>query len=376
MKAINTGNSFQLYDDSVKTYDSLPSGTYSICFSQNRGFFLEKINNFSITEKIYGSHQKKVEKVFRTYNMTNRNLGVILSGDKGIGKSLFAKMLCLKGIEEGLPLIIVDCHISGIANFINSIEQKCIVLFDEFDKTFCGTPMSKDTMNDPQTEMLTLFDGINTSEKLFVITCNDINKLSEFLVNRPGRFHYHFRFDYPSAEEITAYLKDNIDRQFWGEIEDVVSFATKVKLTYDCLRAIAFEINNGETFKSAIDDLNIINFELQNYQIEIIFSDGYVFSTNINFDAFSNKKVEINVSYKSFYDILSVSFNPSDIQYDKLTGKSYIAEENIHCEWDIEGNGYNEESPILKNLIANKIHPEKMLLTRNYKNKQYQYTCI
>lgn len=376
MKAINTGNTFQLYDDSVQTYDNLPSGTYSVCFSQNRGFFLEKINNFSITEKIYGSHQKKVEKVFRTYNMTNRNLGVILSGDKGIGKSLFAKMLCLKGIEEGLPLIIVDCHISGIANFINSIEQKCIVLFDEFDKTFCGSNMHKDTMDDPQTEMLTLFDGINTSEKLFIITCNDINKLSEFLVNRPGRFHYHFRFDYPSAEEITEYLKDNIDSQFWGEIENVVSFATKVKLTYDCLRAIAFEINNGETFKSAIDDLNIINFEMQTYQMEILFSNGYVLSTSANFDAFSDRKIDLDLSYKSFYDILSISFDTSNIQYDKLSGKSYMAEENIRYEWDIEGNGYNEENPTIKDILANNVHPEKIVFTRAYKNRQYQYACI
>ena len=94
MKAINSGNSFQIYDNSIKTFNALPANTYTFCFSKNRGFFLEQSENFLISEKIYGKHIEKVRKVFRTYEMKeNRNLGVILSGDKGIGKSLFAKLL-------------------------------------------------------------------------------------------------------------------------------------------------------------------------------------------------------------------------------------------------------------------------------------------
>ena len=38
--------------------------------------------------------------------------------------------------------------------------------------------------------------------------------------------------------------------------------------------------------------------------------------------------------------------------------------------------GYDEENPILKNILDNNIHPEKIILTRIYKNKQYQYACI
>ena len=44
-----------------------------------------------VTEKAYGVHTEKLEKVMDSFKLFSRSLGVILSGDKGIGKSLFAK---------------------------------------------------------------------------------------------------------------------------------------------------------------------------------------------------------------------------------------------------------------------------------------------
>lgn len=384
MKAINSGNSFQIYDNSIKTFDVLPAGTYTICFSKSRGFFLEQNENFSISEKIYGKHMEKMRKVFRTYEMKeNRNLGVILSGDKGIGKSLFAKLLCINGVTKGLPVIIVDSYMCGIASFINSIDQRCIILFDEFDKTFCGMSESQGTMNDPQTEMLTLFDGINTSEKLFVITCNDIQKLSKFLVNRPGRFHYHFRFNYPTSEEITEYLQDNIDEQYWSEIEEVVNFSGRVKLTYDCLRAIAFEINCGETFKSAIKDLNIINIEMQNYRIELQYSDGTTAHRTQSLDAFSSSRFELDFDYNGAYSAINVTFNPRNIQYNKDTNEHYISQENFDFSWDFDTKEANdiiargESDPnydwYAVQITLNHVRPEKLVFSRIYRDTQYTY---
>ena len=359
MKAINSGSSFQIYDNSIKTFDRLPANTYTICFSKNRGFFLEQSESFLISEKIYGKHIEKVRKVFRTYEMKeNRNLGVILSGDKGIGKSLFAKLLCINGIAKGLPVIIVDSYICGIASFINSIDQKCIILFDEFDKTFCGDSDSREPMNDPQTEMLALFDGINTSEKLFVITCNNIQKLSTFLINRPGRFHYHFRFDYPTAEEITEYLQDNIDKQYWGEIENVISFAGRVKLTYDCLRAIAFEINCGESFKSAIQDLNIINIEAQTYNVELQYSDGSTDCRRMSFDAFADHGIEQNFDYNGEYGIINIMFNPKNMQYNKETSEFYLSKEQFNFSWRFD---------------VKDVQPERIVFSRVYRDTQYNY---
>ena len=63
--------------------------------------------------------------------------------------------------------------------------------------------------------MLTLFDGFSTGKKMFIVTCNSLYDLNDYLVNRPGRFLYHFRFDYPTAEEITQYLQDKLEESFF-----------------------------------------------------------------------------------------------------------------------------------------------------------------
>ena len=49
-----------------------------------------------------------MKKVIHAFEIFERSLGTILSGDKGLGKSIFAKMLCQKAIEKGYPVIIVD----------------------------------------------------------------------------------------------------------------------------------------------------------------------------------------------------------------------------------------------------------------------------
>ena len=60
MRAISHGNIYDIYDDSLRTYDQLPVLTYVVRFSQNRGFYLEKYVEMEITEsKVYGIHTEK-----------------------------------------------------------------------------------------------------------------------------------------------------------------------------------------------------------------------------------------------------------------------------------------------------------------------------
>lgn len=165
MKAISTGNVYRIYDDTLKTYDKLPAQPYVVRFAMHTGFYLERYSDIEITEdKIYGVHPEKVLKVLDSFSRYNRSLGVILSGDKGIGKSLFAKLLAIEAMKKGLPLIIVDRHIGGIASYLESIEQEVMVLFDEFDKTF-GEVHSRDGEASPQSTLLTLFDGVSPGKK-------------------------------------------------------------------------------------------------------------------------------------------------------------------------------------------------------------------
>ena len=338
MKAIQTGTIYRIYDDSMQTHNQLPAQVYLACCDPQTGPFLKKYSDLEVSEKVYGVHLEKVDKVLNSFKAFNRNLGVILSGDKGIGKSLFSKVLSIKAIESGYPLIIVNSYFPGIGEYLAEIDQEVVVLFDEFDKTFelneRGRRDNDGEKRSPQTEMLTLFDGVAQGKKLFVVTCNDINALSKFIVNRPGRFHYHFRFEYPTATEVEEYLRDSLNTdKAKEEIKNVVAFSQKTKLNYDCLRSIAFELNLGLTFKEAIKDLNILNLEYEHYTLAIYMSNGArLVVKNRTLDLFNDQEIDVE-----FYDsetreeVFYACFNPINIEWS-ATG-SIIQGEHIKIDW-------------------------------------------
>ncbi len=332
MKVINTGNNYRIYDSSMRTFNELPPQVYNVCFDEQRGWSLQKYSDdIELKEKVYGVHLEKVNKVLNSFSQFNRNLGIILSGDKGIGKSLFSKMLAQNAIAAGYPLIVVSSYIPGIASFIDSISQECIVLFDEFDKTFSAAKT-----HDPQTEMLSLFDGVSQGKKLFVITCNSLIGLNDFLVNRPGRFHYHFRFEYPSDSEITEYMKDKLDEKYWEEIPNVVSFSKKVALNYDCLRAISFELNNGLSFTEAIKDLNIINVNAERYFVTAHFTDGSILEgrrDGESIDMFSSEKDYTYLYTDKGHNYCDLSFTPMLAKYDIEKHCLVLSSENASLLW-------------------------------------------
>ena len=278
MHIVESGKRYRIFNNAITTYDQLPPKTYRVDYDPDtRTFSLLEAHDFEIPEtKIYGQHLDKVKKVLNAMDKMNRNLGVILSGDKGIGKSLFSKCLGLKARKKGIPVILVNEYNEGIANFLEEIEQTVMILFDEYDKTF------NDKKYNCQAEMLSLFDGVSAGKKLFEITCNEIQSLSQYLINRPGRFHYHFRFLYPTADEIRDYMEDKLDKQYYDEIENVIAFSVRMNLNYDCLRSIAFELNNGLKFQEAINDLNIIRIsQYKNIKIIVEFENQATLSGKI-----------------------------------------------------------------------------------------------
>lgn len=121
MKAISIGEKFQVYGDSLRAYDSIPANTYNVRFDEMTGFYLKVRSKLAVKEKIYGVHPEKAEKVLKTFSMFERNLGVTLSGAKGIGKSLFARLLSEKAQDAGYPVLIIDQFIPGISNYIWAI---------------------------------------------------------------------------------------------------------------------------------------------------------------------------------------------------------------------------------------------------------------
>lgn len=273
---IQTGTTVRVYDSAVQTHPQLPVGTYTVAFNELTGYSLQIVDDMAVgEEKVYGGHTDKISKVFKTWDATSRSLGVMLSGDKGQGKSLFMRMLADTAIKRGLPVVRVTANTEGIAEYLDTLGTALIV-FDEFDKVFATDRREgpREGAHNTQHQFLSLFDGTSSVRRMYCITFNDTYNVSEFVINRPGRFHYHIRFDYPNAAEVREYLLDN---GAGPEIaEKTVRLSKMTSLNYDHLRAIAWEasIHPGVPFEDLIDDLNIKAMGDDRWEVHITLPDG------------------------------------------------------------------------------------------------------
>lgn len=322
MNVIEVGTSYRIYGDAIKTHQQLPAEIFEVQFSMTSGFFLELAHDIEIKEeKIYGVHHEKLAKVKRGFSVAERNFGIILSGDKGMGKSLFAKLLAKDMKAAGLPVILVNSGFPGVSGFLESIEQEVVVIFDEFEKTF--RQGKGEDSNNEQDEFLTLLDGFSTGKKLFAITCNRVEELSSYFVNRTGRFHYHFNFAYPNYDEVREYCIDKLDDPNETILEQLASYTSIAKINYDCLRAICFELNQGYEYKEVINDLNVPKVAFERYAVVIEFADGTASQLTERFDMFANLQffgVGMNTSDGKDWMSGRVEFNPKTITWDYRIG--------------------------------------------------------
>lgn len=282
MNIICSGSRYQVYDtEDIKTYSKLPIGTYEVCFSKNIGFYLTAHTTLEVKEeKIYGSTLSRIDKILSSFEISERNFGVILSGNKGSGKSLFARELSKKCLEKEIPVIIVNISVPGIASFLASIEQEVMILFDEFEKTFSFENDCGDKSALPQEELLSLFDGLDSGKKLFIITCNETYRLSDYLLNRPGRFHYHFKLGVVTPEDMREYMADKLLPKYQYNIEKLINISNFVDMTYDLLRAIVFDLNQGYELEETLFDLNVDNKDSILVEATLVFENGSVYKTS------------------------------------------------------------------------------------------------
>lgn len=315
---VETGARIRVYDSSVKTHAALPLGTYRVHFDPKEGFSLLRTENLAVGgERIYGQREQKVAKIFRSYGRSERSLGVMLSGDKGQGKSLFLRMLASEAIDRGIPVVLVTEDADGISDFLDSLEE-CLIIFDEFEKTFPnGRHLHHNDLN-RQNQFLSLFDGMSSVKRIYCVTVNDVQDVSPYIVNRPGRFHYHMRFDYPGPEEVRQYLSDQAPEAPAAEVESAALFSRRVNLNYDHLRAIAFELNTPTAlFAEIVQDLNIKAIEPSLYRVEAKFADGSCLAEESALNLFERGQDARTLELRSKQRSLVLSFLPKDLVFDE-----------------------------------------------------------
>ena len=323
---ISVGDTYRLFGSEVKTHKDLPAGTYTVQFNPMDGFSLSRVTDLKVgNEKVYGSRDVKVDKIMHSFRAMNRSLGVMLSGDKGQGESLFLRMLADKAVDTGLPVIRVTRDYSGLADFIDSLGE-CMVVFDEFEKVF----QAKGEDGNRQNQFLSMFDGVSSVKRIYCITVNDLRSVSNYLVNRPGRFHYHMRFDYPGSEQIREYISDQAPEATDGQIDSIITFSKRVNLNYDHLRAIAFELNLAPKARvhEIIEDLNIKPMGDDLYAITIHFDGGGSLSTRDHLNLFGDSD-EIAFSFMSNSMYLGLKFNRNDMIVDADSDLIVVDGDNV-----------------------------------------------
>lgn len=223
------------------TYDLEPGKVYDLLIKTVWG---EQVTKFELNGEmnlpptVYQTKKDKlfIDRVLKNFNSSDKNTtGVLLTGDKGTGKSVTAKILAEKA---KLPIIVINPKLEEmyLEEFFKEFDTPVCILFDEVDKNFNTQ------------KMLTFLDGMHkTAKKLVVMTANDEDSLSHFIKNRCSRIRYYRHYsmkddareyaelicdskNIDNKEEVVDFIVNNIK---YPSIDNISSFIDEVIFTKD-----------------------------------------------------------------------------------------------------------------------------------------------
>ena len=233
--------------------EKLKPAIYYIKSSPMIEFYLEKEQDkFTTPPRLFGSVKRRIEKIKTTFDNRDSNTGLLLTGDKGAGKTMLAEVLCNEMLSVGIPIIIIINDRYTGSNFTSFIDSLGVItlFFDEFGKLYPTRQKDTDEKNNSQESLLSLLDGVNRQKRLVIMTENSEQDINTFIKARPGRVYYHFKYRKLDEENI----KDDV-------IELILDASRKMEeFSFDTLKAIVEEyqrFGTNENFEELLTDLNI-----------------------------------------------------------------------------------------------------------------------
>lgn len=248
--------------------NKLTPGVYMVKYHDMMGPFLNKTaEDFAFPYKIYGMEHEFIERVIKTWEHTHGNMGILMNGVKGTGKTVTAKLLAN---QMRLPVLVITHPHPSFIGFLNDIQQDIVVLIDEFEKVY----------EDRSRTLLSIMDGVHNSSKriMFLLTTNELN-IDRNLLQRPSRIRYVKTFDDMTLDVIMEVVDDLLIHKHLRE--QTIKFISELQIiTMDLVKAVINEVNiheeDPETFKDIFnvtgdkDDLyNVFQIKANGEKVQI-----------------------------------------------------------------------------------------------------------
>lgn len=196
-------------------YDLINGKVYNLKWDRYNGMsYFEEDGLLSLPAKVYTTKSDDVfiKRVNTYFQKTSKlSTGVMLSGIKGTGKTVMAKVIAK---NSNLPIIVVDedYPTGRINDFFRKFETPVTIIFDEVDKHW-------DTE-----DLLGWLDGVQTNaKKLVLFTCNNEDRVNDYLKDRCSRVRYIRHFE---ANDNARFLREILRDKGIAEdkIEDTYTF--------------------------------------------------------------------------------------------------------------------------------------------------------
>jgi hypothetical protein len=284
---VQSGNTFSIREVSSQI-EKLPVGVYKIEEDPYENLYLSHIQDqFSFPYKVYGKDQAFVDRVKKSYDNTKGNMGVLLNGIRGTGKTVTAELICN---NMNLPVIIMPRKFKNLIGFLSDIQQDYLLFMDEYEKMFDRSDST----------MLTIMDGAlkSTNRILFLMTTNS-TRIEENLLQRPSRIRYVKSYTDLTLDIITEIVDDML---IYPELKKATinMIGHLPMITIDLVKSIVEEVNiHNEDPALFKDYFNADNGDNEDY-------------TNIYKVSSTGEKVH----YKSFAEISPYIEEIAEEDYD------------------------------------------------------------
>ena len=199
-----------------RTCDKLPSGFYTIKYSDSKGLFSKKSELFTDNilvlpnlphKKILDDIEKfwECEEKFKEYELVYKR-GFLLHGAPGCGKSSVVNLVLKDIIDRGG----VAFEMQNPYNYSDYIklfrevepERPVVVVIEDIDDLIAEFS---------EKEITNILDGINQTYKVvYLATTNNMSKLGDKIKKRPSRFDRVIEIKKPQIEDRKVFLENKI----------------------------------------------------------------------------------------------------------------------------------------------------------------------